>query len=143
MESAVSPAVVGPAESRRTWRDRALGVLLAVASAVLIWVVAAPVAGVDLEATVAEGQPPMEINLFLVVAASLLLSLLGWALLAVLERVTRRGLRVWVIVAAAVTLLSLAGPTTAETGGAMVALALMHLAVGGVLIATMVRSARR
>ncbi|MFI2652189.1 DUF6069 family protein [Micromonospora fulviviridis] len=142
MDSAVSPAAVSPAESRRTWRDRALGVAAAVVAAVLIWIVAAPIAGVDLEATVAEGEPPLEINLVAVVAASLLISLLGWALLAVLERITRHGLRIWVIVAAAFTLLSLAGPTTAESTSAMVVLALMHLAVGGILIAAMIRGAR-
>ncbi|WP_157739971.1 DUF6069 family protein [Micromonospora narathiwatensis] len=125
------------------WRQRALGVLLAALAAVLIWVVAVPLAGVDLEATVAEGEALMQINLGLVVAAALIVPLLGWGLLALLERVTRNGLRIWVIVAGVFTLLSLAGPSTAETGGAMLTLALMHLAVGGVLIAAMIRSARR
>ncbi|TDC40397.1 hypothetical protein E1211_01150 [Micromonospora sp. 15K316] len=125
------------------WRQRALGVLLAALAAVLIWVVAVPLAGVDLDATMAEGQAPTRINLGMVVAAALIISLLGWALLALLERVSRHGLRIWVIVAVVFLLLSLAGPTMAETGGAMVALALMHLAVGGVLIAAMIRSARR
>ncbi|MEV5766472.1 DUF6069 family protein [Micromonospora sp. NPDC052213] len=144
MDSAVSQAAVNPAGSRSArWRDRALGVLLAVLAAVLVWVVAAPVAGVDLEATLAEGEPPMKIGLGAVIASSLLTSLLGWGLLALLERVTRHGLRIWVIVAAVFTLLSLAGPTAADSGGAMVALALMHVAVGAVLIAAMVRSARR
>lgn len=144
MDSAVSQAAVTPAGSRSVrWRDRALGVLLAVLAAVLIWVVAAPVAGVDLEATLAEGEPPMKIGLGAVIVSSLLTSLLGWGLLALLERVTRHGLRIWVIVAAVFTLLSLAGPTAADSGGAMVALALMHVAVGAVLIAAMVRSVRR
>ncbi|MFD2762671.1 DUF6069 family protein [Micromonospora eburnea] len=143
MDSAVSPTVANSVENDGPrWRQRAVGVLLSALAAVLIWVVAVPVAGVDLEATVAEGEAPLKINLGLVVGAALIVPLLGWALLALLERVTRQGLRIWVIVAVVFMLLSLAGPTTAETGGAMVVLALMHLAVGGVLIAAMVRSAR-
>ncbi|TYC00285.1 hypothetical protein FXF53_14005 [Micromonospora sp. WP24] len=144
MDSAVSPTVANLTENRGPrWRQRALGVLLAALAAVVIWVVAVPLAGMDLDATMAEGQAPTRINLGMVVAAALIISLLGWALLALLERVSRHGLRIWVIVAVIFLLLSLAGPTMAETGGAMVALALMHLAVGGVLIAAMIRSARR
>ncbi|WP_433386223.1 DUF6069 family protein [Micromonospora sp. KLBMP9576] len=143
MNSAVSHAATHSERGRTPrWRARALGVLLAVLATVLIWVVAVPVAGVDLEATVAEGEPPMQIGLGAVIATSLLLSLLGWGLLEFLERFTRRGLRIWVIVASVFTLVSLLGPTTAESGSAMLVLALMHLALGAVLIAAMTRTTR-
>ncbi len=143
MDSAVSRAAAPSVGGRAPrWRARALGVLLAVLAAVLIWVAAVPLAGVDLEATVADGEPPMRIGLGMVVATSLLLALLGWALLALLERVTRHGLRIWVVVAVVVTLVSLAGPTTARSDAAMLVLVSMHLAVGGVLVAAMVRRAR-
>ncbi|MFI7025690.1 DUF6069 family protein [Micromonospora sp. NPDC049900] len=144
MDSAVSSATGDSTErSRPRWRQRAIGVLAAVLAAVVIWVVAVPLAGVDLMATVASGEPPMEIGVGAVIASSLITSLLGWGLLALLERVTRHGLRIWVIVAVLFTLLSLAGPFMAETGAATAVLLLMHLAVGGVLIAAMLRSVRR
>ncbi|GIJ22933.1 DUF6069 family protein [Micromonospora lutea] len=142
MDSAVSPAIANSEGHGPRWRQRAIGVLAAVLAAVLIWVVAVPLAGVDLAATVAEGEPPMEIGVGTVTVAALIISLLGWALLALLEKVTRHGLRIWMIVAVLFTVLSLAGPFAAESGAATAVLALMHLAVGGVLITAMARSVR-
>jgi hypothetical protein len=60
--------------------------------------------------------------------------LLAWALLAILERATRRGRTVWLVIASVVLLVSLAGPLGAATAGAVVALAALHLTVGLVLI---------
>ncbi|MFV2104013.1 DUF6069 family protein [Micromonospora sp. LOL_024] len=135
--------MANPEKRGPRWRVRAIGVLAAVLAAVLIWVMSVPLAGVDLAATVAQGEPPMTIGVSAVIVASLINALLGWVLLALLERTTRYGLRIWVIVAVLFTVLSLAGPFTAENGAATAVLALMHLAVGGVLITAMVLSARR
>jgi hypothetical protein len=125
-------------------RRRMLGVLFAVLAPVVIWIIAVPLAGVDLMASQAgDGTPVQEINLVSVIVAALLVGLLGWALLAVLERFTRRGASIWTIVAVLVLLLSLAGPLVlAQNGGAKLTLALMHVAVGVTLITTLARSAR-
>jgi hypothetical protein len=66
---------------------------------------------------------------------SLMSALLGWASLAVLDRLTARGTSIWMVLAVIVLTLSffpLAGITA--TGGAKVALGLMHVAVAAVLI---------
>ena len=98
-------------------RQRVLTVAAAVVAAVLAWLIAVPIVGS-------------------VVAVSLLASLLGWGLLALLERlVSRRALTAWTVVAVVVLMLSLSGPLTAATNAAVaIALVLMHLVVGAVLI---------
>ena len=75
------------------------------------------------------------IGLGAVIAAAAVPALLGWALLAALERFSRRPKTIWTIVAVLVTVLSLAGPlSSATTTGSAVSLALMHLVVGAVAI---------
>jgi hypothetical protein len=67
--------------------------------------------------------------------ASLIASLLGWALLALLERRTDLARAIWTGVALVVVLLSLGAPLTGGiTTAAAVTLTLMHLAVAAVLI---------
>ena len=67
----------------------------------------------------------------------------AWALLAVLEHRARHPRRAWTITAGSVLAVSLAGPLTAGQGAAaIVALACMHLATGGVLIPVLRRTAR-
>ena len=117
-------------------RRRAATAAAAVVAAVVVWAVAGPLLGVDLRVAFGSGEPPTEVGLLPVVVTSTLASLVAWALLAVLERTTARGLAVWTALAAVVLVLSLlpllaAGGTPA---GARVALALMHLAVAAVLV---------
>ncbi len=74
-------------------------------------------------------------------AVALTASLLGWALLAVLERRTTRAQMAWTWTAVTVLLVSLAGPLTAEASvPAKTTLVVMHLAVAAVLIPTLRRS---
>lgn len=114
-------------------RRRALTVAAATAAAVLPWI-AAQATSVELEvATV--GRPPMVVALPIVVTAALAASLAGWGALALLERRTGRARRIWTAVAVAVLLISLAPlPAVDAAAGARVYLALMHVAVGAVLI---------
>jgi hypothetical protein len=69
-----------------------------------------------------------------VFVVALLAGLLGWALLALLERVTARGRTVWTVIAVVVLLLSLLGPLGGVTGGDKVSLLALHLIVGVTLI---------
>ena len=125
--------------NRRTtigWiRERVLTVAAAVVAAVLTWLVAVPIVGIDLLVSPGGGAA-QQVGLGSVVAVSLLASLLGWGLLALLERlVSRRALTAWTVVAVVVLMLSLSGPLTAATSAAVaIALVLMHLVVGAVLI---------
>jgi len=78
-----------------------------------------------------------------IIASALAASLLGWALLAVLERITAvRARRAWVTTAVVVLLLSLLGPLTASEidAGARASLLTIHLVVGAVLIPLYARS---
>lgn len=128
-------ATAHPATTTPSLRRRALGVAAAVLACVLIWVVGA-IAGVDY--TVKNpGQPEFAVGLAPVVTFSLGSALLGWAALAVLERVAgRRASIIWIVLAAVVALLSLFPVFATEaTAGAKVALGAMHLAVAAVLIA--------
>ncbi|BCJ62603.1 DUF6069 family protein [Micromonospora endophytica] len=115
-------------------RRRALGVLVAVVACVAIWWVGA-LGGVDY-AVRNPGQPEVVVNLIPVVVASLGAALLGWASLAVLERFAgRRATTIWFSLVVAVTLLSFAPLLQVDaSGGAKIALGLMHLAVPAALV---------
>ncbi len=130
MTATVRPSA--PSAARPTAR-RAAAVAGAVVAPVLIWV-AATLLGVDL--AVRQGSPtPVPVGLVAVVGASLLASLVGWGLLALLERWTARAARWWTTVAVVVLVLSLSGPLTGAvdlTSG--IVLALMHVAVAAVLV---------
>ncbi|WP_309238474.1 DUF6069 family protein [Actinoplanes aureus] len=140
-------AVVTNAEqTRRTGRfgrarDRMLVVAGAVLATVLVWVIGEPLLGHDL-VVVSPGQPAMDLGLAEIAFVALASSLLGWAALAILERVTTRALTIWTIAALvvlAVSFLPFAGVET--SGGSKVVLALTHIAVAAVLIPGLRRSA--
>ena len=67
------------------------------------------------------------------------------ALLAALERFTVRGPRLWVALATVALLLSLGAPFSGSgvTTSNRIALAAMHVLVGGIVIGGLYRSARR
>lgn len=120
--------------ARRRIRARALGVAGAVLAALAVWTAAVPLLGVDLLVRPGGGRP-QTVGPDSVVMASLIASLLGWALLALLEHRTARARTIWTAVALVVVLLSLGAPLTGGvTTAAAVTLTLMHLAVAAVLI---------
>lgn len=115
----------------------------AVPAALLVWAAFELIGGVDLRAPAPGGAGEThDVGALTVVLPSLLASLAGWALLAVLEGRIRRARATWTIVALAVLLLSLAGPVTATgiTTANQLALASMHLAVAAVLIPLLART---
>jgi hypothetical protein len=118
-----------------------------VASAVLValayWLVAELVCGIDLRAPAFDASGtalPISAPNVLIVAT--LLSLAGWGVLALLERLTRHARRAWLIVAPLALLLSLATPLSGSgvTSADRIALLGMHLVVGAVLIAALART---
>lgn len=115
--------------------QRALTVAAAVVAAVVVWLVAVPIAGLDLLVR-PEGSTTQQVGIGSVVVVSLLAALLGWALLALLERLLpARASTAWTVVAGVMLALSLAGPLTGGTTPAVtVTLALMHVTVGAALI---------
>ncbi|GAA4508852.1 MULTISPECIES: DUF6069 family protein [Nonomuraea] len=116
-------------------------IAVAVAATLAVWLVAVPIAGVDLAAR--GGAGTIAVGPVAVVIATAVAGLAGWALLAVLERLTRRARAIWTAVAAAVLVLSLLGPLGGVNAGSQLTLALMHLAAGAVIIFGMRGTATR
>ena len=134
----IAPAVIS-AKSRRT--ARAVAVATAALAALVVWAIAGPVAGVDF--TVTRSGKASEVGAGTVLATVLIASLLGWALLAVLERVTSRPRRIWVMTALAVLVLSLVMPFGSEMSAAARAVLLsLHVVVGAVIIPLFARTSR-
>ena len=116
-------------------RRRAVCVMTAVAAGALTWVVAVPLVGVHLVVEPAEDRT-QDVGLGMVIATTLMASVAGWGLLALLERITPlRARTTWTLVAGGVLIVSLAGPLTAASDTAAVTtLMLLHLVVGLVLM---------
>jgi hypothetical protein len=131
-----------PTSERR--RARLMAVAAAPLAALAIWTLAELAIGIPLRAPEGFGASG-NIGPLDVVIASALLSLAGWGLLALLERVTAHARTVWVVFAVVALVLSLGTPLsgTGVTAANRFALVLMHLAVGGVLIPAMYRTAPR
>lgn len=128
----------------RRRRIRALAVLGAVVAAVSVWVVGEPLLGNDMVIK-AEGQEPQDLGASAFIMFSLFFSLLGWALLALLERLTRRARLIWTVVALAFLAVSFVFPlfTIEASGGTKTVLALGHVAVAAVLVPVFRATSRR
>ncbi len=87
--------------------------------------------GLSVDLTVSGGT---HINAVSVALTALVAALAGWALLAVLERITARPRRIWYPVALAVFILSLLGPLGGTGTGARLGLAALHVTVGTIVI---------
>ncbi|RAY13035.1 hypothetical protein DPM19_21255 [Actinomadura craniellae] len=124
----------GPTPAVRR-RDRALAVAGSVVAALVVWLVAGPILGDDM-VVAPEGRESGAVPAGAVLVFALVSSLLGWAALAVLERLARaRAKLIWTILAIVVLVVSMAPVLDVEaTGETKVALALMHVAVAAVLI---------
>ncbi len=132
----------GVLRSRRGRRlRRAATIAAATLSPLLVWVIAVPLAGLDLVAgagaTAQTVAPPA------IVGATLVAGLAAWGVLALLERVSKRGRLIFTIVGWAFLALSLLGPVMTGTAGAvLVVLLVMHVATGSTLVIGLPRAAR-
>jgi hypothetical protein len=134
------PAAFAPA-AIRTGRARLLAV--AGAAAVVVWLVAVPIFGVDLMGPEGPGATTLKpIILPAVVVMSLGSSLAGWALLAVLERITSRARTIWTVAAVAVLAVSYSAPLfgAGVPTASRITLAVMHTVVAAVLVPLLRRS---
>ena len=123
-------------------RTRALCAAGGALAAAAAWVVEVPLLGIHLNIrfgmghlqTIAVGQ---------VIGVALAASLLGWLLLAVLDRRTPRARALWTVIAVVALAASLALPlAAAATTSAVVGLIVMHLTVGAAVIPAMAHTAR-
>ncbi len=128
------------AARRRTDRSRLLVVGVATIAAASWWAVLVPVAGLTLDAR--QNGVLQHVGAPAIVISTALLTLAGWALLAVLERYAIGARKAWTIVAVIACLLSLGSPLTGGVGvGAKLGLASFHLLVGAIVILGLRRTA--
>jgi Ca2+/Na+ antiporter len=124
------------------FRARGLAWLGSALAAVVVWVIALPLAGADLRATVAGTE--QEIVLGAVVGSALIQAGVGWAVLALLERFFARARTIWLVLAAVVLVLAgVNAVVAAENTETAVWLNVMHLAVAAVLVPVLARTSPR
>lgn len=136
-------AIATPAlrDARHSW-IRALYVAGGAAAAAVAWAIEVPVLGIRLSIRFG-AMHPQTVVAGQIVGAAVVASLLGWLLLAVLERRVPRARAAWTGAALGVLLLSLALPVAAATTtSAVIGLIVLHLAVGAAVIPGMSRTAR-
>src|ERR1700689_3432856 len=110
--------------------------------AALAWIVEVPLLGIHLNVRFGAGHI-QTIAIGQVIGVTVAASLLGWLLLALLERRTPHARPRWTTIALATLAASLALPlAVATTTSAAAGLIVMHLTVGAVVIPAMARTAR-
>ncbi|MBP2352284.1 putative permease [Kribbella aluminosa] len=108
-------------------------------AALVDWILLVPLGGLTLTARQGGVQ---HIGAPAVVISTAVVSLLGWALLAILERRTPRARTSWTVVATIVCVTSLGSPLANGIGlGAKLGLASLHLVVGAIVILGLRRTA--
>jgi hypothetical protein len=126
----------------RQGRARALSAAGGALAGALAWTVEVPLLGIHLNVRFGPGHM-QTIAIGQVIGVAVAASLLGWLLLALLERRTPRARTRWITVALAALAASLALPlATATTSSAVAGLIVMHLTVGAVVIPALARTAR-
>jgi hypothetical protein len=122
----------------RRWRDDwALAVAAAVAAAV-DWIAVVWLAGVDL--SVGSGSSSQQVGLVSVIVCAVVVAVAASALLRLLEAHSPHGRGIWIAVALAVGLVSLAGPLGASSLQAGLSLVSLHAVVGSVVLGGLLRS---
>ncbi|MET7425056.1 DUF6069 family protein [Dactylosporangium sp. NPDC005555] len=118
---------------------RPLAIAGAAVLALIVFFIARSVAG---DLVVKSGSSNQTISAVAVVLTVVVAGLLGWGLLALLEKVTAKGRTIWTVIAVVFLLLSLLGPLGGTDTGTKVSLALLHLLVGAVIITGFTRAPR-
>jgi hypothetical protein len=137
MLTTTAPAVPGTKHGR----TRALCAAGGALAAALAWIVEVPLLGIHLNVRFA--GHPQTITPGQVIGVSLAASLLGWLLLALLERRTPHPRRLWTTIALVALAASLTLPlAAATTTPALAGLVAMHLTVGAAVIPAMAHTAR-
>ena len=123
-------------------RARALCAAGGALAAALTWIVEVPLLGIHLTFRFGTGHI-QTIAAAQVIGVTVAASLLGWLLLALLERRTPHARLLWTTIAVAAVAASLALPlTVATTTSAVAGLIVMHVSVGAAVIPAMGRTAR-
>jgi len=125
--------------SRSALRVATIGALAATVANAALWA-AGRAADVDFLVTPLTGDPDTQVGVVAVVLTTLLTFAVGWAVLALAARRSRRWMRAVMIAAAVFAVLSATGPLSAAHDTATGAvLAAMHLVTGAAFVATAAR----
>jgi Family of unknown function (DUF6069) len=123
-------------------RARALCAAGGALAAGLAWIVEVPLLGIHLNFRFGSGHI-QTIAVGQVIGVTVAASLLGWLLLALLERRTPHARALWTTIALAALAASLALPlAVATTTSAVAGLVVLHVTVGGAVIPAMAHTAR-
>lgn len=137
MSAITAPAAGSVPTTRSRARTRALAVAGAAGAALAAWVIGA-LAGADYWLT--DGTGTARVDIPAAVGTTVVVALLGWGLLAVLERIASWGRTAWTVLAVGVLALSMVPIGLVEaTASTRVGLTLAHLAVAAVLIPAFTR----
>jgi hypothetical protein len=131
-----SPSTDSPqaVTTSRTGVVRLIAVVGAVIGALISWIIITQAFSIELVAR-SGGPTMMPVGPAAVIMVSALACLVGWALLAILERKTKHAARIWTAIAAVVTVLSLAGPLNAgPSAAATIGLIVLHLVTAAVFV---------
>jgi hypothetical protein len=140
--SASGAARSGIVRDPTRFRSRLIAWLGGAVAGLVVWVIAGPIAGADLRATVPGGE--QEIGAVAVVLAALAQGGVGWAVLALLERFLGRARTIWLVVAVLVLVASgVSAATAAADTETAVWLNVMHVAVAAVLVPVLARTSPR
>src|SRR5579863_6502545 len=122
-------------------RARALCAVGGALAAAVAWGIEVPLLGIHLNVRFSAG-PIQTIAIGQVIGVTVAAALLGWVLLALLERRAAHARRRWTTIAPAALAASLALPLAAATTPSAVAgLIVMHLTIGAVVIPAMAHTA--
>ena len=138
------PAVAAvPVSTRR--RARLATAAVASTAALVLWAIVEYGFGLDLRSPAFGSGEVADVGAAHVLVASLAGSLLGWASLATLERLSARAARLWAAGAVVALLVSLGGPLggTGIGAGNRAVLAAMHVVVAVIAIAGLYRTSPR
>jgi Family of unknown function (DUF6069) len=123
-------------------RARALCAAGGALAAALAWIVEVPLLGIHLNFRFGT-SPVQTISVGQIIGVTVAACLLGWLLLAILERRTPHARPLWTTTALVALAASLTLPlAAATTTSAVVGLVVMHLIVGAAVIPAMARTAR-
>lgn len=131
--TATTDAGASPVRARATARRRrrALGVVATLVVALAVWLVGR-LSGADY--WIADSQGTVRIDALVTTQVTVVLGLAGWAVLALLERLTRYGTAIWTVLATVIVAASMIPVFLVEaTTATRVALVAVHLAVGALI----------